>query len=99
MTYTISYQEKAIREYEIAVQWYRLKSERAAINFEIAVNSRIALLRTSPGIFKKVYKQFHEISLEKYPFSIVYLIDIQQKVVIIFSFFHHKRNPKMKYRK
>lgn len=37
MSYTISYQERALAEYEAATEWYRLHSEEAAINFEIAV--------------------------------------------------------------
>ena len=97
MSYTISYQERAIVEYETAMEWYRLRSEQAAVNFEIAIKEKIDPLRATSGTFKRSYKQFHEVSLKRYPFSIVYLIDEKRKTVIISSIFHHKRNPRLKY--
>ncbi len=98
MSFTVNYQERAIREYETAMEWYRLRSEVAALNFEIAVKEKIDLLRESPGVFKKSYKQFHEVSLKKYPFSIVYIIDEKENRVVISSIFHHKRNPLLKFK-
>jgi len=41
MSYTISYQEKALKEYESGIEWYRIQSENAAINFEIAVKEKL----------------------------------------------------------
>ena len=99
MNYSIKYQERAIIEYESAMERYRQHSERAAINFEIAVKEKIDLLKSDPGSYKKTYKQFHEVSLRKYPFCIIFLIDEQMRHVIISFIFHHKRNPRLKYRK
>jgi len=98
MTYSIIYRLKAQSEYYAAIEWYRIHSERAAINFEIAINDKINILRTNPEYFRKTYKQFHEVALNKYPYSIIYLIDDKNNSVIIASIFHHKRNPKRKYR-
>ena len=99
MSYTISYQERALHEYESATEWYRLHSENAAVNFEIAVKEKIDILRSQPASYKKTYKLFHEVSFKKYPYSIVYLIDEKENQVIISSIFHHKRNPKVKFKK
>jgi plasmid stabilization system protein ParE len=99
MRYTIAYQPGALSEYEQAVAWYRERSKQAAENFEAAMEERMAVLRTQPARYRKTYKQFHETALKKYPFSIIYLISEKEKKVIISSIFHHKRNPKRKYRK
>ena len=99
MNYSIKYQERAIKEYESAATWYLEHSKAAAINFEIAIQEKIDLLRLAPGSYKKTYKHFHEVSLKKYPFSIVYFIDEPKHLVIISSVFHHKRNPRLKFRK
>jgi len=98
-SYNITYQERAIKEYESATQWYRQRSERAAENFESAVKEKIDALRTSPGLYKQTYKQFHEVALKRYPYSLVYMINEKERLVIISSIFHHKRHPKRKYRK
>ena len=97
MSYIIVYQERALIEYEIAIEWYSERSERAALNFEKAVNRQIDSLRSDPVSYKKTYKQFREISLKKYPFSIVYLVNDKENKVVISSVFHHKRNPKEKF--
>ena len=94
MIYTITYQERALAEYELAMNWYRQRSDFAAENFEIEVLDKINTLRLSPENFKKTYKQFHEVSLRKYPYSIVYVINVKSQSVIISSIFHHKRNPR-----
>jgi plasmid stabilization system protein ParE len=98
MNYSIAYQERALKEYESALEWYRDRSEIAAINFEIAVKEKINLLRINPESFKKTYRQFHEIFTGRYPYCIIYLIDKKTHTVIISSIFHHKRNPRIKYR-
>ncbi len=98
MAYTISYQERALTEYESALSWYRERSESAAENFTNEVQNKIDILRTEPESFKRTYKQFHEVSLKNYPYSIVYLINPNSSSVIISSIFHHKRSPKKKYK-
>ena len=99
MSYKIIYLEKAKLEYNAAIEWYAAHNEKASINFEIAINNKIEILRNNPEFFKNVYKKFHEVSVARYPYSIVYQINNENKYVIIFSIFHHKRNPKLKYRK
>jgi plasmid stabilization system protein ParE len=61
--------------------------------FEIAVSEKFDLLRSKPECFKKTYKEFHEVYLKNYPYSIIYLIDTKENCVIIFSVFHHKEIP------
>ena len=99
MSYRIVYQPRAINEYEEATAWYKERSVQAAENFDAAVNSKIDFLRVHPLRYKKTYKDFHEIRIQKYPFNIIFLVDEVKMMVIISSLYHHKRNPKKKYRK
>ncbi len=98
MSYLIAYQQRAIAEYEAAALWYKGRSIQAAENFEIAVNKKINILRLNPTRQKKAYKEFREIKLDKYPFNIIYLVDEIKMKIIISSIYHHKRNPKKKYK-
>ena len=99
MSYLIAWQQRAIAEYEAAALWYRERSIQAAQNFETAVNKNIDILRTYPTRYRKTYKEFREIHLDKYPFNIIYLVDEIKLKVIISSLYHYKRNPKNKYKK
>ena len=99
MSYLIVYQPGAIAEYEAAALWYKERSIQAAENFETAVNKKINILRTYPTQYRKTYKEFREIPLDKYPFNIIYLVDEVKMKVVISSLYHHKRNPKKKYKK
>jgi len=98
MNYGIAYQIRAIKEYEEATEWYKERSIQAAENFEDAVNKKIDILRVHPLRYRKTYKEFHEIRLDKYPFNIIFLVAEIKMIVVISSIYHHKRNPKKKFK-
>ncbi len=99
MTYGIRYQPRAVQEYESAAVWYRERSEQAAINFIAAVKEKTDILKSDPLRYGKRYKEFRELRLKKYPFNLIYFVNEDAKLVIISSIYHHKRNPKTKYRR
>ncbi|WP_145715616.1 type II toxin-antitoxin system RelE/ParE family toxin [Chitinophaga japonensis] len=81
------------------MEWYAERSEQAANNFIIAIRERLDILHSEPDRYRKTYKNFREITLKKYPYSIVYLINEIDKVIVISSIYHHKRSPRYKYKK
>ena len=89
---------RAQSEYEKSVEWYTERSERATINFIANTDNTINLICKQPYQSKNVYKNFHEASIKKYPFTIIYTIEEKIKTVVIFSIYHHKRSPKKKYK-
>ncbi len=97
MSYLIVYQPRAVKEYEVAAAWYKERSIQAAENFEAAINKKISILRLNPSRYRKTYKEFRGIKLDKYPFNIIYLVDEINLKVIITSIYHNKRNPAKKY--
>jgi plasmid stabilization system protein ParE len=99
VSYKIVFLERGQVELENAVEWYFSKSEAAAAGLIKAVNDKMDKLRLNPFLFKKNYKNFHEVQLSKYPYSLVYLIDEESKLVVISAVYHNKRSPKMKYKK
>jgi hypothetical protein len=46
-----------------------------------------------------MYKNFRELNVRKYPFTIAYAFDENVRLVTVISFYHHKKNPKNKYLK
>ena len=89
---------KAQEEYEKSINWYTQRSEKATLNFIDEVEQIIELICNKPHVNKNIYKNYYEITLEKYPFTIVYSIENEMKLIVITSIYHQKRNPKYKYR-
>jgi len=98
MIFQIRFQPRANREFREASNWYRDKSEQAAINFFAAVNDSVDIILKQPDRFRKTYKNFRETLVKKYPYTIVYIFDHENNMIIISSIFHQKRGPKTKYR-
>lgn len=99
MSYGYILHETAQLDYEEAVQWYIERSEQAAENFVIAIDRALQLICDYPTRWRNEYKHYYELGVKKYPYTIIYSIDTSKQLVIISSIYHHKRNPRKKYRK
>jgi plasmid stabilization system protein ParE len=99
MSYNAIYSPEALSEYKEAVSWYLERSNVVAERFVIAVREKVKEISNDPYRYKTTYSFFKESSLKKFPFNIVYFIDEKLKTVIITSIFHHRRNPKKKFKK
>jgi len=91
--------EEAQIDYEESLQWYAVRSGPAAINFVKAVETALNLICSNPKRWRNKYKNYHELGLRKYPFSIIYIIDVEKALVIVTAVYHHKRNPKKRFKR
>lgn len=98
MTYSYLFDPVAAKEYEQAFNWYEKKSYQAADNFIIRVQDAITAICADPYRYRNGYKNLRELSLKKYPYQVIYYIDDAHSTIVIVSIFHHKQNPKKKYR-
>lgn len=97
MAFAHIFEPRAADEYEQAFIWYEDQSFSAADNFVIAVQEAIKNVCEHPYRYRNTYETFREITVKKYPYNLIYLVDETNALIIIFSLFHHKRNPKKKY--
>ena len=89
----------AQNEYESSINWYNERSWPAADQFIEAVDNALQLICEYPMRWRNEYREYYELGVKKYPFSIVYTIDPEQELVIVSSIYHHSRNPQKKYKK
>ena len=99
MIYSHIFDDIAIEEYEQATSWYGQQSMSAMDNFIKSVDDKIRDICLTPYLYRNRYKKYRETSLNKFPYSIVYFVDENAKTISITSIYHHKRNPKKKYKK
>ena len=95
--YQFTYSPIALIEYKDAVVWYNERSARAAEDFVKQVKEKIDKICHSPFRYPETYVHFRETSLKKYPYSLIYFFDENEKMVIVNSVFHQKRNSKRKF--
>jgi plasmid stabilization system protein ParE len=99
MSYRYVLHEHAQEDYEKSLQWYAERSRQSAENFVMAVDDALQLICEHPARWRNKYKNYHELGLKKYPFTIIYTIEADKQLIVVSSIYHHKRNPKKKYRK
>lgn len=95
--YKITFRKRAAKEYIEAISWYKERSLLAAENFIKVVNEAFAKIEVELDYYRKSDKHFRELKILKYPFTVVYFIDEDEKLIVITTLFHLKRNPKKKF--
>ena len=80
--------------------WYEQQSPGLGETFIRAVRDKMLKIAESPELYSNKESIFREVMVNsKFPFQIVYSVDIVSHIVMIHSIFHTSRKPKKKYRK
>jgi plasmid stabilization system protein ParE len=98
MNYQYVYDPAAFKEYKNSIRWYQKRSDLAAENFIKETTNCIRSICTNPARYRNTYKTFHEAPLKRFPFSIVYFVDEEKQTIVIVSVYHHKRDPRRKFK-
>jgi plasmid stabilization system protein ParE len=99
MSYGYILDQRAQQEYEEAILWYLDRSLQATENFISAMEETLTLICDHPTRWRNEYKDFYEVGLKKYPYTIIYTVDPDQEIVFVTTVHHHKKSPRKKYRK
>lgn len=78
-----------------AKKWYQEKSETLAQEFKIEVNKEIDYIGEYPEHYQLKYKEFRQSLVTCFPYAIFYLVQEEQKQIIIFGILHTSRNPEI----
>lgn len=96
--YKIAFRKRAYKEYIETISWYKERSLQASENFVTIVGNILISIAEFPYSYRNNYKHFYEIKTKRFPFTIIYFIDENKKLIVITTIFHQKRNPLRKYR-
>lgn len=92
MNYKISVSPRAQNEIEESYVFYFEKNKTVANNFIVALSETYRILSLNPH-FQVIYKNIRAVSINKYPYSLYFVIDESITTVRVLSCFHTSRNP------
>lgn len=92
MAYKIIVSPKAQKEIENAIDYYALYSSNAPKSFINLLKDTYRSLENNP-FFNVRYKNIRALKINKFPYSLYFVIDETQNSVRILSCFHNKRSP------
>ncbi len=97
MAFRIEVKEEAKQDIALAMEWYESKALHLDKRFLKAVEETLRAIQKNPFSFKKVYRNFRQAAVKKFPYVVVY--EPVQTVVVIYSIFNTWQNPKKKMRR
>lgn len=78
-----------------AKKWYHEKSETLASEFKIEVENEIGYIGEYPEHYQRKYKELRQSLITRFPYAIFYLVEEEQKRIVIFGVLHTSRNPEI----
>lgn len=78
-----------------AKKWYHEKNETLATEFKEEVNKEIDYIGKYPEHYQRKYKELRQSLVTRFPYAIFYLVEEEQKRIVIFGILHTSRNPEI----
>jgi toxin ParE1/3/4 len=92
MAYKIIVSPRTQKEIENAIEYYALYSNEAPRKFIAEIANAYDYLSVNP-FFRIRYKNVRALKINKFPYSIYFIINENEKIVRVLSCFHNKQNP------
>ncbi|MEO7561962.1 MAG: type II toxin-antitoxin system RelE/ParE family toxin [Ferruginibacter sp.] len=97
MTFKLEIKEEAKKDILAATKWYAEKQDGLNKRFIEQLENVLQVIVSNPKTYKKVYKQFRQAALKKFPYVVLYEIELE--TIIIYSVFQARQNPRKKIRR
>jgi plasmid stabilization system protein ParE len=90
MAYSIDFLPAAEIDLDNTTDWYTRFNKELANDFLNKVNIAIQTILSNPKQFQKIYKTYRKVNLARFPYKIIYKIEMQSIIIVAVS--HHKRS-------
>lgn len=91
MAYSVKLLPVVRKDLETAKRWYNLKKNNLGDEFREEVKKEIDF----PKHYQVKYKDLHQSVVQRFPYSIFYMIEESRKRVVIFGILHTSRNSEI----
>jgi plasmid stabilization system protein ParE len=93
MKRNIGYLDEALIDLKEAQNWYKSINVNLDKRFSRLVGQTIKRIIENPLLFPEKYGQIRVAVMNKFPYTVQYLIEKETNRIIIVAIFHDKRNP------
>ncbi|MAW96088.1 MULTISPECIES: type II toxin-antitoxin system RelE/ParE family toxin [unclassified Leeuwenhoekiella] len=95
MKYRIILFPKVLEDLKEAKKWYAAINPKLAEDFKLEVNKEMDYIAHNPQYYQFKYKELRQSLVNRFPYSIFYKLEKQQRQIIVFAVLHSRRNPKL----
>ncbi len=99
MNYRVELHPLAKQELAESYDWYEERLDGLGLRFINAVQGRFDNIANNPQTFSKKKGKYREVTLQDFPYTIIYEVFEKQKIIFVSCVFHTKRNPRLKYKR
>ena len=82
---------KAKREFDDAISWYQDRREGLGREFSVAVEEQLGRIALSPNQFACVRGDVRRAVLQRFPYSIYFIVEDNR--IVVLAIFHARRDP------
>ncbi len=93
MTFQVTVQPEAEREWKEAVHWYEERAPGVGFRFNSAIHDHLQILAQRPDRFRLVSRLTRKVQVKGWPYFIFFVINESHRQVQIVSVWHCRRNP------
>ena len=95
MRFQLKIDTDALNDIQETFEWYELQMKGLGLRYKTQTKKQINSLKKDPYLFSIKYNEIRCRKIEKFPFLIHYLININSKLITVFAVFHTSRNPEI----
>ena len=93
MNQNIGYLDEALLDLKEAKNWYKSININLDKRFSRIIGKTIIRISENPFLFPEKYNQIRVAVVNKFPYTVQYLVENETNKVIIVAIFHDKREP------
>ena len=95
MNYTVKLLPIVHTDLKTAKKWYNEQRKELGEEFKIEVNKEIDYIGEYPQNYQRKYKELRQSLISRFPYAIFYLVEEEQKRIVIFGVLHTRRDPEI----
>ena len=96
MNYEIVILDSVYYELDEAIDYYELKQLNLGKRLYLDFKESLKSISHSPELYEKKHQNFRQLKLKIFPYFLVF--EVIKSQIIVYRFFHAKRNPKRKFK-
>ena len=91
MPFSVVFRRIAKREFDDAISWYQDRREGLGREFSLAIEQQLGRIALSPNQFACVRGDVRRAVLQRFPYSIYFIVEDER--IVVLAIFHARRAP------